>query len=283
VNETPVASIVIPTRARPEYLDVALSSIVPQARSSGAEVIVVSDGPDRPTAAVAERHGVTLVALEEQLGINRSRNAGVEHARGDLIVFTDADVDAPAGWVAALLEGAHANPGVEVFGGPIRARLEGGGPRACGAEPAPITTLDAGPSDRDVPRAWGANMAIRRSAFERIGRFDDALSGRGDEEEWELRYLRAGGRIRYLAGAGLDHRRTAGDARLRVLVHAAYQQGRESRQHDIRTGQARSLGSELRILAGCAWHTLRRRCAYGIVMGARAAGSLRAALADRRT
>jgi GT2 family glycosyltransferase len=278
MTETPVASIVIPTRARPEYLDVALASIVPQAERFGAEVIVVSDGPDPPTAAVAQRHGVRLAALAEQLGINPARNAGLQVSRADLIVFTDADVEAPAGWLAALLDGARANPDVGVFGGPIHARLEGGGPRACGREPAPITTLDAGTQDRDVPRVWGANMAIRRSAFERIGRFDDALSGRGDEEEWELRYLAAGGRIRYLAGAGLDHRRTARDARLHVLVRAAYAQGREAREHDIRTGQQRPLRSELRILAGCAWHTLRRRCTFGIVMGARAAGSLRAAL-----
>jgi GT2 family glycosyltransferase len=282
MTETPIASIVIPTRDRPEYLGVALQSIVPQAKEAGAEVIVVSDGPDPPTAAVAERHGARLVTLPEQLGINPARNAGVEAARAELIVFTDADVETPAGWLAALLGGARANPDLEVFGGAIRARLEGGGPRACGREPAPITTLDAGARDRDVPRVWGANMAIRRSAFERIGLFDDALSGRGDEEEWELRYIRAGGRIRYLAAAGLDHRRTARDARLRVLVRAAYQQGRESRQHDIRTGQERTLRSELRILAGCAWHTLRRRCAFGIVMGARAAGSLRGGLTDRR-
>lgn len=282
VSETPVTSVVIPTRERPGYLDVALTSIVPQARHARAEVIVVSDGPDPSTARVAERHGVKLVALDAALGINASRNAGANAARGELIVFTDADVDAPGDWLRALIEGAHANPDVEVFGGPIRARLEGGGPRACGREPAPITTLYAGGEDRDVDRVWGANMAIRRSAFERIGSFDDGLSGRGDEEEWELRYLAAGGRIRYIAAAGLDHRRTPRDARLSVLVRAAYRQGRESREHDSRRGRARPIPTEVRILAGCAWHTIRRRCAFGLVMGARAAGSLRAALPGRR-
>lgn len=261
----------------------ALSSIVPQVLRAGAEVLVVSDGPDPPTAAVAERHGVKVVTLEAPHGINAARNTGAEAARSDLVVFTDADVEAPDGWLEALIKGARGNPEVEVFGGPIHARLEGGGPRACGREPAPITTLDAGGSDRDVPRVWGANMAIRRSAFDRIGRFDDALSGRGDEEEWELRYLDGGGRIRYLADAWLDHRRTPDDSRLGVLVRAAYRQGREAREHDIRTGQARPLRTELRILAGCAWHTARRRCAYGVVMGARAAGSLRASISGRGT
>ncbi len=37
----------------------------------------------------------------------------------------------------------------------------------------------------------------------------------GDEEEWEIRHLRAGGRIRYVAAAALDHRRAPRDARFR--------------------------------------------------------------------
>lgn len=282
MSEPPVASVVIPTRERPGYLDVALASIVPQARRAGAELIVVSDGPDLPTATVAGRHGARLVTLDARRGINASRNAGVDASRAELIVFTDADVDAPDTWLQAIVDGARRNPEIDVFGGPIHARLEGGGPRACGRESAPITTLDAGKEDRDIERVWGANMAIRRRAFERIGRFEDSLSGRGDEEEWELRYRAGGGRIRYIAAGGLDHRRTAPDARLSVLVRAAYRQGRESREHDIRTGHPRPIPTELRIIAGCAWHTARRRCAFGIVMGARAAGSLRAALPERR-
>ncbi|MGB0092730.1 MAG: glycosyltransferase family A protein, partial [Solirubrobacteraceae bacterium] len=87
----------------------------------------------------------------------------------DLIVFLDDDVDAPPGWLYALLSGVRASPDYDVFGGPIRPRLEGGGPWACGLESAPITAL----------------------------------------------YLAAGGRIRYLAAVGLDHRRTPADATVR--------------------------------------------------------------------
>jgi glycosyltransferase involved in cell wall biosynthesis len=282
VAERPTASILVPTLPATAYLDVALASVAPQARACDAEVIVVCDGPDEATAALARSHGATVVTLERRGGVNATRNAGIGAARSDLIVLIDDDVEAPPGWLAALLEGARSNPEYEVFGGPIRARLEGG-PRGCGRERAPITTLDEGAEDRDVPLVWGANMAIRRSAFERLGRFDGSLSGRGDEEQWELRYRAAGGRIRYLARAGLDHRRTAEDARLGVLTRRAYRHGREARRHDVQTGKPRPIGTELRTLAGCAWHTVRRRCAYGIVMGARTAGSLREALAERRT
>ena len=53
--------------------------------------------------------------------------------------------------------------------------------------------------------------------------------------------------------------------------------------HDVRIGAARRLRTELRTLVGCCWHVVRRRCAYGIVMGSRTAGSIREALAERRS
>ena len=280
-DDTPIASILIPAYRAPEYLDVTLRSITPQADACGAEVIVISDGPDDANDAVAGRHGARLVTLPDHAGLNTARNAGIDAARSDLIVFVDQDVDAPDGWLEAVVAGANAYPDLEVFGGPIRPRLENALP-ACNRHPPPITTLDAGPADCDVPFVWGANMTMRRSAFDRIGTFDPGLLGRGDEEEWLLRYRTAGGRIRYIADAAIDHRRTRADSRLRALAKAAYGHGREVRHHDRRTGNARPISAELRTLFGCAWHTVRRRCAYGIVMGARTAGTLREALAERR-
>jgi glycosyltransferase involved in cell wall biosynthesis len=279
---SPTASIAIPTRGRPEYLDVTLASVVPQAARAGAEVLVVSDGVDLSTQRVAERHGARLVSLPRPAGLNAARNRAVTETRGELIIFIDDDVETPAGWLDALLRGASSSPEHDVFGGPIRARLEGGGPRACGRERAPITTLDLGTEDRDVQLVWGANMAVRRRAFERIGPFDEMISGRGDEEDWEHRYAANGGRIRYVAGAGLEHRRTAPDATIRALATAGYQLGRTARRHDVHQGRAPSWAAEIRTLAGCAWHVLRRRCAVGIVLMAHTAGRLREALSEAR-
>lgn len=269
----------IPTRDRPGYLDVALGSITPQAASAGAEVIVVDDGAGTATAAVAAAHGARLVRPAPPGGLNRARNAGITAARSDLVVLVDDDVRAPAGWLDAVLHGAAAAPDVDVFGGPIRARLEGGGPSSCGREGPPITTLDLGGGDRDVELVWGANMALRRRALDRAGEFDERLSGPGDEEDWERRYRAAGGRIRYLAAAGLDHRRTAEDSTLRRLSRAAYRQGRASRRYDVRKGTAPALAAELRTLAGCQWHIVRRRCVNGVVMTAHSAGRVCEALA----
>jgi len=281
VTASPTASIVIPTRGRPDYLEVTLASVAPQATAADAEVIVVNDGGDDATDHVARRHGARVVPLTPPGGANAARNAGIHAADADLIVLIDDDVEVPPGWLAAILTGAAAAPGVGVFGGPIRARLEGPAPRACGREPAPITTLDLGGADRDGVLVWSANMALRRSALDLTGPFDPAISGRGEEEDWERRYIGRGGVVRYLAGAGLDHRRTAPDSTLSRLAATEYRHGRAARRYDVRKGSVPAMAAELQTLAGCIGHVFRRRCAIGIVLAAHAAGRMREALARR--
>jgi GT2 family glycosyltransferase len=273
------ASIIVPTRARAGYLDVALASIAPQAAAAGAELLVVDDGPDPRTQSVAQRHGARYVAHAVSRGLNAARNTGIDEARGELLVFVDDDVAVRPGWLAALLDADRgAAPDVGVLTGPIHARLEDHRLRSCGREGPPITSQDHGPEDRDVDHAWGANMTVRRTAVDRAGRFDEARELYGDEQEWQDRLRATGGRIRYVAAAALDHRRAGDDARLRSLAGAAYRRGRASRRFDRFKGSAPSLPRELRVLGGCALHTVRFGCANGIVLAAHSLGRVTAAL-----
>jgi glycosyltransferase involved in cell wall biosynthesis len=266
--------VVVPTRDRAGYLDVTLRSLAAQDLPDPHEVIVVDDGTGDGTERVVERAGARLLRPGPGGGPNTARNAGIRAAEADLVALVDDDVEAPPGWLRALVEGAARHPDADAFGGPIRARLEGPAPRACGREDAPITSLDLGPEDREAELVWSANMALRRTAFDRVGPFDQRFSTGGDEEEW-LRRLRAGGgRVVYLAGAGLDHRRAGDDARLRSLMRSAYRRGRNMRAYDVAREREPGAAAELRVLAGCGWHTLRRACPQGLVMGAHSAGRL---------
>src|SRR3954452_13131881 len=220
----PPASILFPTRDRHDYLVVALASVAPQAARHGAEIVVVEDDAEDPrTAELAARHGARYVALGRRRGINAARNAAVAAAGGELLCFLDDDVEAWPGWLGALLEASHE---YDALGGPIRPRLEGSKLRACGREPLPVTTLDLGAQDREAEFVWGANMALRRSALERIGPFDEVLGGAGDEEDWQRRVRAAGVRVGYVAAAGVDHRRAGRDARLRSLSRAQFLRAR---------------------------------------------------------
>src|SRR5438270_1220623 len=155
----PPATIVIPTRERLSYLEVALESVGPAAAILGAEVLVVDDaGEGAATRELVERFGARYEAHARPLGLNVARNTGVERSQGELVAFLADDVRARPGGLAALLDAAAAHPDVEVFAGPILASLEGPAPRSCGREAPPITTLDLGPRETDARFAWGANM-----------------------------------------------------------------------------------------------------------------------------
>jgi GT2 family glycosyltransferase len=277
----PAASILFPTRNRRAYLAVALASVADQAAAHEAEIVVVEDdGADPETERLAAAHGARYVALGRPRGLNIARNAAIEAATAELLCFLDDDVAAWPGWLGAMLAAASGNPEHDAFGGPIRALLEGTDLHPCGREPLPVTTLDLGPEDRDADLVWGANLMLRRTALEWIGPFDPARSGPGDEEEWEHRLRAAGGRIRYVAAAGVDHRRTGADARIRRLSRAAWHRGRHARRFDEAKGTAPGVAGELRTLAGCVWHTGRYRCGNGIVLAAQTAGRLREALGE---
>src|SRR5204863_4484871 len=199
---------------------------------------------------------------------------GVREAAADLVAMVDDDVWAPPGWLRALAEGARRHPEADAVGGPIRARFEGPAPRSCGRELPPITSLDLGHDDHTTDLVWSANMAIRRSAFDRVGPFDERFSTGGDEEDWLRRLRAAGGEVVYIADAWLDHRRAGDDARLRSLMRSAYRRGRNMRAYDRMRGVDPRLSRELRVLAGCGWHTVRRACPQGLVAGAHSAGRL---------
>jgi hypothetical protein len=244
------------------------------------EVLVVDDdGDSRQARELAERFGARYEPHPRPLGLNAARNTGVQRSSGALVVFLDDDVETTSDWLSALLRGAEENPDIDVFAGRIRARLEGRAPRTCGREAPPITTLDRGATDLDVEFAWGANMAIRRTALERVGPFEDTIADGGDEQEWQerLRRGRPGARVRYLAAAEVIHRRAGDDARLRALCRAAFVRGRAARRFDVRRGAAPSRLRELATLVRCAGHVARYRCPAGLAMVAHSAGRLREA------
>jgi GT2 family glycosyltransferase len=286
-SSVPRASIVVPTRARLDYLEVALMSISPQATAAGAEVVVVDDASaSEVTRALVERLGARYEPHPRPMGLNVARNTGVERSSGLLVVFVDDDVEVSKGWLPALLAAAREHPTVDVFTGPIRPRLEGSPPRSCGREAPPITSLDLGPTDTPARFAWGSNMAIRRSALQRVGPFDISLEHGGDEQEWQERLLAPHApiaetgtpKILYIANASLDHRRSPADARLQPLCRAARTRGRAARRFDAWRGDTPSISRELITLAGCAGHVVRYRCPAALTMVAHSTGRVEEAL-----
>jgi glycosyltransferase involved in cell wall biosynthesis len=85
----PLVSIVIPCYNQGWFLRSALRS-VQEGQYGATEIIVVNDGSDDDTGTVARQSGAHVIDQPNR-GLSMARNAGLASARGEFIVFLDAD------------------------------------------------------------------------------------------------------------------------------------------------------------------------------------------------
>ena len=116
-------SVIIATKDRAEYLDEALRSLAAQEDAPSFEVIVVDNGSTDATAHVVERAREAYAfelsyVYEERPNRGAARNRGIAAATGEVVVFVDDDVWAPAGFLKAHAA-AHAGAGTFCVSGPI--------------------------------------------------------------------------------------------------------------------------------------------------------------------
>jgi glycosyltransferase involved in cell wall biosynthesis len=83
-------SVVIPVRNAADHLRDCLEHLN-QSPIRPLERIVIDDGSSDDSAAVARDHGATVIRCERQ-GPAAARNLGAKAARGDILLFLDADV-----------------------------------------------------------------------------------------------------------------------------------------------------------------------------------------------
>lgn len=98
-------TIVIPARNE----SVGLSRLLPAIGSllPEAEIIVVNDGSADDTVAVCANHAVKVISHPYPKGNGAAIKSGARAARGDVLVFLDADGQHQAADIARLLEEFH--------------------------------------------------------------------------------------------------------------------------------------------------------------------------------
>ena len=106
MGNTSLVSIVVPVYKVEKYLDECVESLVSQTWSN-IEIILIDDGsPDNCSAmcdAWAEKDSRIKVIHKENGGVSAARNAGIEEASGEWIVFVDSDDVVAIDMVQSLL------------------------------------------------------------------------------------------------------------------------------------------------------------------------------------
>jgi glycosyltransferase involved in cell wall biosynthesis len=84
----------------------ALNELLPRLRAAqpDAEIVVVNDGSTDATPEVCARHGVRMLIHPYSMGNGAAVKTGARAAKGEILVFMDADGQHREGDVAALLK-----------------------------------------------------------------------------------------------------------------------------------------------------------------------------------
>jgi len=215
-------TVAIPTHNRASLLRETLQRLACVAIPDGVDwelIVVQNNCTDGTPAMLADLAGqLPLRALSESRpGVNFARNAAVDAARGEYIVFTDDDTLVEQGWLAAYASAFASAPDADVFGGPIVPRFASPPPQWLRASlplvHAAYGNLEGrgrGETFSAAFHPYGANMAFRTSVL-RQSPFDSLLgpSGNtrinGSEKALILKLLAGGHAGRWVEYARVEH------------------------------------------------------------------------------
>jgi glycosyltransferase involved in cell wall biosynthesis len=225
--DAPRASVIIPTFNRADLLGETLDRLA-ETRPSLArwDVIVADNNSSDDTRSVVQRRQANFPVplrylFEPRQGRSWALNTGIAATPAPALVFTDDDVLVGDEWLDAAVEPLLSDKGMAYSGGPVRPIWEAPRPPWLPEDRSDlwgaIAILDYGPDPfvfedrRRVP--LGANMAVHRSLFERIGAFNTSLGRTGSSKqllgqevpEFLARSRRSGARGMYMPAMVVQH------------------------------------------------------------------------------
>lgn len=252
-------SVIIPTRNRSPLLEKAIQSLIAQTYSpDDFEVIIVDNGSTDGTKGIFESYKAKLPNLtyiyEPSPGLHVGRHAGLEIARGDILVYADDDIEAFPTWLEGIAE-SFEDPSVALVGGNNLPRYESPPPpwtellwnkTPFGRANGMYSILDFGNAIQEISPyyIWGCNFSIRKEVLLEVGGFhpdgmpDDFLRYRGDgESAVSRRVLNSGYDTIFNPKASVYHFVPAKRMTLDYIHKRGYIQGISDSYTSIRQGR----------------------------------------------
>ena len=257
-------SVVIPYYEQPAELERTLAALEGQTWPRELfEVVIVDDGSETPLSAPASPLRVTVVHQEDRgFGLARARNAGVETAAHDILLFLDADMLPEAGWIGAHAKWHQTVGDALTIGSRAFVAADDIDAQTIRTRPGSLKELfadrpqDASFVDRHLARTRhltargddqfrvleGGNFGIRRQLFKAVGGFDETFTRWGGEDtEFGYRAQTIGGVLVPLAAAFAWHQGRQAEDRERKDASIDIQRGKLAHlvaHHEFREASA---------------------------------------------
>lgn len=217
LKEQPLVSVIIPTKDHFDLLEQAVSSIYAKTTYKNFEILVLDNNSEEEITfrgfEKLEKQYENLRVLKAAFEFNWSKlnNFGISHAKGDIFLFLNNDVEVIEGeWMTRLAEKAVQEK-VGVVGGLLLyedGTIQHGGVVAGmggwadhvfkGMNPVHYGSPFVSPVvTRNVTAVTGACMAVSRKTLEKIGGFDERFIICGSDVEICIRAIEHGYRNIY--------------------------------------------------------------------------------------
>jgi GT2 family glycosyltransferase len=267
-------SIIIPTVGRCDSLERLLRGISEYFGQSDVEheVLVVNNARGGELSESVGRIAATFqftggapirVIREPRPGKCKALNVAIGQAKGQILAFFDDDVQVTADWLMVTAEFFRVNS-FDAMQGPILVPPElQQNDEFLRAQNRyrTIHFVQYLPTMSEIKTLTGANMAIRRKVFDRVGLFDERLgpgqSGMSEDVEFAQRLLASGGKIGYEPNAGVYH-----EVDWSRLTEAYFRQRHEQQGRSRLLFKQQSLlsivSNILRWTLAFAWYSIKR-------------------------
>jgi GT2 family glycosyltransferase len=271
-SELPPATVVIPTRDRGDDVVRTLRSIL--AGTFPPALVIVSDQSrdDATAAALAPLLGDPRIRhlRTSTSGISAALNQGIENAASDCIAITGDDCEATPSWLAELVGALTADSSTGVVFGTAR---PGNGNKEAGFTPSYAAQNAVARNIRQKHLVTGTSqcMALRRSAWERLGGFDEMLGvgsplRSAEETDFTIRALLAGYAARETPRAEVIHHGYYTYQQRRLLIRRNWYGTGAAFAKALRLGRLEMLDVFFRV--GVSWARGSSRVAAGLGTGA---------------
>lgn len=199
------ASVIVPAYNASQTIERCLTALraqnFPRTRF---EIIVVDDGSTDETPAIVTRMPEVRLIRGEHRGAAAARNLGAQHARGEILLFTDADCEPMPDWITQMLA-PFADETIVGAKGVYRTRQREWIARFVQLEYAEKYARMARERFIDFIDTYSA--AYRREVFLRHNGFDESFPGATvEDQEFSFRLARQGYRMIFAPQAMVYHR-----------------------------------------------------------------------------